>query len=306
MKTTDFKQIDTDSLQKLPAPSDGGPLRIDVRGKSDYDHAHLPEARHNSVYEIGFEDRMTTLAPDQAVAVCVYGHGPDTQEARMAAEKLVRAGYTEVLQLRDGLDGWKAAGLQVEGTGESPTVAPSVPDGRREIDLGESRVEWVGRNLLNRHRGTVALKSGYLDFQNGLPVGGEFVFDMHVMACENLAGDALHDVLIDHLRSHDFFDSAVYPEARFRAEKITPLEGAAPGAPNLRVDGELTLKDRTLPLGFDAVAGFTPEGKPAAQAAIAFDRTQWNALYGSGRFFRNLGMHLVNDLIELQLRILTK
>ena len=28
--------------------------------------------------------------------------------------------------------------------------------------------------------------------------------------------------------------------------------------------------------------------------------------YGSARFFRNLGMHLVNDLIEIHLRILTR
>ena len=50
----------------------------------------------------------------------------------------------------------------------------------------------------------------------------------------------------------------------------------------------------------------TPEGKFAAQASFAIDRTLWEVLYGSGKYFRNLGGHLVNDLIELQLRIVTR
>lgn len=40
-----------------------------------------------------------------------------------------------------------AAGGAVEGQAASPTADPGVRDGRREIDLGESRLEWIGRNL---------------------------------------------------------------------------------------------------------------------------------------------------------------
>lgn len=53
----------------------------------------------------------------------------------------------------------------------------------------------------------------------------------------------------------------------------------------------------------DATTGLTPEGKPAAQATFSLDRTHWGAIYGSARFFQRRGMHLVNDLIDLQLRI---
>jgi hypothetical protein len=59
-------------------------------------------------------------------------------------------------------------------------------------------------------------------------------------------------------------------------------------------------------LEFIASAGLTSEGKAAAQAAFAIDRTQWNVLYGSGKYFRHLGEHLVNDLIEIQIRVVTK
>lgn len=50
-------------------------------------------------------------------------------------------------------------------------------------------------------------------------------------------------------------------------------------------------------------SGLTPDGIPAAQATIAFDRTVWGSIYGSARFFHRLGMHLLNDL---QVRIVAK
>lgn len=41
-------------------------------------------------------------------------------------------------------------------------------------------------------------------------------------------------------------------------------------------------------------------------AHFEFNRTRWGVIYGSSRFFRHLGMHLVFDLISLQLRIVTE
>jgi hypothetical protein len=69
--------------------------------------------------------------------------------------------------------------------------------------------------------------------------------------------------------------------------------------------GDLTLKGISDPLTFRAAAGMTPDGKAAAQAVLSFDRTYWNVLYGSGRYFHRLGMHLVYDLIDLEIKIVT-
>ena len=38
-----------------------------------------------------------------------------------------------------------------------------------------------------------------------------------------------------------------------------------------------------------------------AQAAFDIDRTDWNISYGSGKLFEKLGMHLVNDRIDIEL-----
>jgi rhodanese-related sulfurtransferase/polyisoprenoid-binding protein YceI len=283
------------------------PVIVDVRLEEDYAAAHLPEAKSNCVFEIAFLDRMAGVAPDRNAAVCVYGATADTYEARMAAEKLCRAGYTQVLELREGLAGWKSAGLPLEGGGDSRAAETGTrpPDGWLEIDHSECRVEWVGRNLLNKHHGRIALKSGRLRFDHGQLAGGEFTLNLRGVTCQDLAGDPLHDVLIAHLMSHDFFDVEVYPEAHFAITATERVADATPGAPNLTVRGELTLKGVRRALEFVASAGLTAEGKAAAQAAFAIDRTHWNVLYGSGKYFHHLAGHLVNDLIEIQIRIVT-
>lgn len=300
-----IESINPSSLSRRLAEPDR-PVLVDVRLEEDYALAHLPESKTNCVFEVAFLDRMGDVAPDKRATVCVYGATADSYEARMAAEKLCRVGYNRVLELREGLEGWKSAGLPLEGGADSAIAETPSPDGWLDVDVTESHVEWVGRNLLNKHYGRIELKGGKLRFDRGDLVGGEFTLNMRAITCQDLAGDPLHDVLIAHLVSHDFFDVELYPEARFVIRATERVAGATPGAPNLVVSGELTLKNISRALEFVASAGLTAEGKAAAQAAFGIDRTQWNVLYGSGKYFRHLAGHLVNDLIELQIRIVTQ
>lgn len=297
------------SASELAAMLEGGnpPVLVDARLAEECAAARLPGARGNCVYEVVFEERMKGIAPDRSAAVCVYGNSAQTHEAAMAAEKLCRAGCEEVLVLADGLDGWKAAGFPVESDGAKPP-APAKPElhGAREVNLEESRVEWTGRNLLNRHGGSLGVKSGVLLFEHGRLTGGKFVFDMRDITCADLKGYPLHDVLVAHLASYDFFDVETFPEAQFVINMATPVDDATAGAPNLELAGMLTIKGVSVPLEFVATAGITAEGLPAAQAVLSFDRTLWNIIYGSGKFFRNLGGHLVNDLIEVQVRVVAR
>ena len=45
------------------------------------------------------------------------------------------------------------------------------------------------------------------------------------------------------------------------------------------------------------------DGTLKAQAVFNLDRTLWNVHYGSGKLFERLGMHLVNDLISIEMFI---
>jgi rhodanese-related sulfurtransferase/polyisoprenoid-binding protein YceI len=298
-------QIDPSDLARR-MKSSAAPVLVDVRLEEDYLAGHLPEAKNNCVYEVSFSERMSDVASRKDVAVCVYGAASDSHEARMAAEKLSRAGYGEVLEMRAGLVGWKSAGLEVKSEGAEKPDNPAPLDGWREVDLEESKVEWVGRNLLNKHYGQIAIKAGKLHFVRGELRSGDFTLDMRGIVCQDLTGDPLHNILIAHLQSDDFFDVELHPEATFAITSTESVPTATAGAPNLKVSGELMLKDVARPLEFLATSGMTAEGKAAAQASLAIDRTLWEVLYGSGKYFRNLGGHLVNDLIELQLRIVTR
>ena len=212
-----YTSLDAANLKQLladPRP----PVLIDVRLDEDFKKSRLPHALGNCVYEIAFLDRMPAVAPDLGATVCVYGADSGSLESRMAAEKLCRHGYTQVYDFCDGLPAWKSAGFPVE---ESPTASAAtsvVTDGVHPIDLGESSIRWIVRNLLNRHEGLIRLKSGSLQLESGKLAGGEFTIDMQAITCLDLAGNPLHDVLIRHLRhlrDHDFFDTVLYPEATF-------------------------------------------------------------------------------------------
>lgn len=299
-----IETISPDRLRELlsgPRP----PVVIDARLEDDFRCCHVPAAESNCVFEVAFAGRLAAVAPDPSVPVCVVGAGDPSRESRMAAEKLDRLGYAAVYELEGGMAAWCAAFLPVV-EGPSLSALPSPRDGVHGIDLRESRIQWTGRNLLNHHTGRIALKSGSLTLSGGRLTGGRFVFDMTAITCDDLAGDSLHDVLVRHLLDHDFFDAAVFPKAEFILTGTDPVPGATPGSPNLRVKGRLTLKGVTDDLDFLTCTGITADGKLAAQATLAFDRTRWNVFYGSGKWFHRLGGHLVNDLIELQLRIVSE
>ena len=276
---------------------------IDVRLPEDFATGRIPSAINQCVYEVVFLGELESKGISKERPVCVYGAAGDSHESNVAAEKLLRAGFQDVLDFRGGLAEWRAAGFAIEGSSPGEN-APPARDGIHAIDLAESRVVWVGRNLINKHWGHVALKSGHVEFRDGIPSGGEAVLDLHRISCSDLAKSNLHDVLIHHLESDDFFDVARFPEARFHFERAEVCS-EKPGCRNLKLHGALTLRGVTKPLVIEASAGFTPDGNAALQSAFTIDRTEWGAIYGSGKFFRKLAGHLVNDEIELQLRIIT-
>ncbi|MEM9081614.1 MAG: YceI family protein, partial [Verrucomicrobiota bacterium] len=156
-----------------------------------------------------------------------------------------------------------------------------------------------------KHWGSVGIQSGTLEFKDGHLTGGEITLDLANLTCADLANNPLHDVLIAHLHNDDFLDLEKFPTAKLTILSAQASSQETPGAPNLNLEAELTIKGITHGLTFSAATGVTPEGKAAAQAAFAIDRTQWGINYGSGKLFHRLGGHLVNDLIEFQAKIVT-
>lgn len=281
------------------------PVMLDVRLTEDFECGHLPDSINHCVFEVVFADKVAEAIPSKDSHVILIGWGGISQEAETARVKLQRLGYPNVQVLQGGIEEWKKAGLTLDVS--KPSTPPPVwPVGRKNLDLANSKVEWTGKNLLNKHTGVLPIKEGHLEFDAAAPlVGGKLVFDLRAMTCNDLAGSPLHDVLISHLLSDDFFDADNHPIAELTITKATRI-AETPGSLNMEITADLTMRGVTQTICFLASAGLTPEGKPAAQAALALDRTRWGLLYGSGKFFKSLAGHLVNDRIELQIKVVTE
>jgi polyisoprenoid-binding protein YceI len=174
-----------------------------------------------------------------------------------------------------------------------------------KADLEQSVIEWTGRNPNTKHHGTVQLSKGAILVNNG-QIGGTFEIDMKSIKNINLEGDPLQPVLVSHLKSDDFFFVDIFPKATFTITSAKHIKGATPTEPNFEVKGLFELRGVKKETAFVATAGPTTDGEVKIEAHFDIDRTGWNIIYGSRRFFEHLGMHLVFDSISIQLYIVAR
>ncbi len=276
---------------------------IDILSAESFAAEHLPGAVNVCVYETAFVDKVREAFPDTTLPLTVYGLNDSTLEASIAVKKLEAAGYQSVQVLPGGLEGWKASGKAIEQSSNTPS---EIASGRYEIDQAASVAEWMGRNLFNRHTGSVQMGAGTIDVKEGLLAGGHLSIDMTTLRCADIADPELNAYLISHLKSDDFFSVEKYPYAEFEILTVTIRSGVKPGEPNYQIKGDFTLRGVTKPLDFPAVIARKPDGAFTAQAVLEIDRTSWGAVYGSAKFFGRLGQHLVNDVVHLFLKVVTK
>jgi len=290
----------TSELQTL-LTSANAPLLVQVLPEEVFAAKRIPGSKQACVYEVAFFDQIAALTTDKARAIIVYGAGSGSLDAKVAAEKLTAAGFTNVTAFEGGLDAWSAAGLPLEGEGALPAV-PSL-SGTFHADTEQSLIRWTGRNLFNHHSGTVRLAEGEITLRDNALVSARFRIAMDSIACEDISDSAINQMLIAHLRSDDFFDVAHHPVAEFIAESITPLATCTDGTPNHLLRGQFTLRGITREIEFPILVATADGQRLTAQGVLDLDRTEFGSIYGSGRLFRFLGKHIVNDHIHLHIKL---
>ncbi|MCE9519040.1 MAG: YceI family protein [Verrucomicrobia bacterium] len=217
----------------------------------DYAARHIAGSVNACSYETAFQIKVQELSPDSARAIVVYGEGSPSLDSADAAEKLINAGYSNVSDFRGGLREWESAGLPVES--HAPLPAAPIIDGTFKIDTIASVIRWTGQNLFNHHDGTLQIADGILQITQGALRSGEFTIDMNSIACSDLKDSTWNAMLIEHLRTADFFQVQEHPTARFVISSATPIPNASDGVPNHQVAGNLTLRGVTKALTFPAV-----------------------------------------------------
>ncbi|MEB3337284.1 MAG: rhodanese-like domain-containing protein [Leptolyngbyaceae bacterium] len=95
---------------------------IDVRDRSVYNQGHIMGAMPMPVDEL--VDRVKSALP---LTRDIYIYGEADEETAEAAQKLRKAGFQSVAELRGGLPAWKAIAGPTEGSVEA--VTPPGPEG---------------------------------------------------------------------------------------------------------------------------------------------------------------------------------
>lgn len=281
-------------------------ILIDLLPPEHFEKMHLPGAKNACVFMVSFLDDMAKIVPNKNAVIVVYGSSSHSRDVMAALEKLDREGYGNVHFLEGGIAAWREAGYLTEGTGtdqpDDPQTRLRIEDGVYVVDTGADRVEWIGRNPTTRHHGTVKIAKGQFKVETGM-ISGTFEMDMNTIHNINLEGDELHPVLEQHLRSDDFFFVKLFPKAVFTITEGKPKDPAWLTSPNYSVKGKLSLRGVSAPLEFDATVNKAEKNRLAIESHFDVDRTQWNVIYGSTRFFEHLGMHKVFDLISIQVNL---
>jgi rhodanese-related sulfurtransferase len=281
-------------------------ILIDTLPKEQFDRRHLPGASNACVFEVIFPDQVKGIVPNIEREIVLYGSSEKSMDAITGAEKLARLGYKKVYALKGGIAAWQAAGYPLQGEHVQEVELPEDPlpieDGTYKVDTDESVIEWTGRNPNTKHYGTIQLSKGEITVMDGI-IGGSFHIDMTSIKNINLEGDELQPVLISHLKSDDFFFVKLFPKAIFTIKTATPVKETTFSSPNFKVKGTLELRGIRKGITFPATVNPLPDGGAIVEAHFDIDRTRWGVIYGSSRFFEHLGMHLVFDLISIQIRL---
>ncbi len=289
----------TTELQTLLAGATP-PLLVHVLPEEVFAAQRIAGSKNACVYEVAFFEQIKAISSDNAQSIVVYGAGGGSLDAQVAAAKLTAAGYTNVQAFEGGIEAWQAAGLPLEGNAAIPR--PAALTGTYTVNANESLIRWTGRNLFNHHSGTMLLAQGGITLRDNALVSAQFSIAMDSMACEDIPDSGMNQMLIGHLKSDDFFDTANHPTAEFIADRITPIAASTEGTPNYHLHGRLTLRGMTREIDFPIVVA-ADGNRLTAQGLLDLDRTQFGSIYGSGRLFRFLGKHIVNDHVHLHIKL---
>lgn len=178
------------------------------------------------------------------------------------------------------------------------TAAFTILNKEVKVDTKSSQIAWVGKKVTGQHNGTVNIKDGALEMENGQVTGGSFTIDMTTINVLDLEGE-YKGKLMGHLKSDDFFSVEKFPNAKFTITSINKSE--ATDASHF-IAGDLSIKGITNKITFPATIKIV-DGKANATASFALDRTKWDIRYGSGSFFDGLGDKMIYDDFELSINL---
>lgn len=293
-----MKVLRRDEFEHLDAKSF---TLIHVLPKEHYEKLHLQGAINICVYEVSFLHHVKKLDLPLDAPLIFYGDSEDELDAKAAAAKLEKVGFSAVSILEGGLNAYSDSALLMGNTQESDDGQfLKLEDGTYTL-VEQSTLHWSGANSNGKHSGNIDLKSGTMQVKNS-KISGEFVIDMNTIQTTDLTLEEGSEHLNTHLRSEDFFLSTLFSEATYSFKDITSVEIPYNTDINYILEGQLTLRGVSKPLCVKSIISKSNDTL-ILTARVEIDRTKWNVIYGSSKFFKHLGMHKIFDIIVIDMRL---
>ncbi|TAL59377.1 MAG: YceI family protein [Bacteroidetes bacterium] len=169
-----------------------------------------------------------------------------------------------------------------------------------KADTTLSSMEWFAEKVGGKHNGIITLYGGTISNDHG-NLSAVFEMDMVSIACKDMTGE--YAAKMDkHLKSDDFFGVEKFPKAKFVSTSVAPIKDAKPGENTHTVKGNLTIKDKTNEITFDAVIK-EEGGKIACVGTAIVDRSKYDIKYGSKTFFPEIGDKMINDEFKVKFSV---
>lgn len=86
---------------------ENGFILLDVRTKEEYESGHIPHSKNLPLGDIG--SSPISILPDKSQMILVYCRSGN--RSRQASEKLVKLGYTSVVEIC-GINSWKGENVR--------------------------------------------------------------------------------------------------------------------------------------------------------------------------------------------------
>jgi len=170
-----------------------------------------------------------------------------------------------------------------------------------KVDTKASTLEWFASKKSGSHHGTINFSNGEIQ-NNHNNLSGFAEVEMNTIQNSDLADETYKAKLEGHLKSPDFFDAEKYPTSKFVITSITPVTNSKTEGATHNVKGNLTIKDKTNPISFDAAVNIASD-KITCNGSVEIDRSKFDVRYGSKTFFADIGEKIIYDEFTLKFNL---
>jgi polyisoprenoid-binding protein YceI len=161
-----------------------------------------------------------------------------------------------------------------------------------------SVAEWTGRSPVVANKGFIGISKTDIKVRNGSIVSGSFTMPITTLQVTS-APPPGPPILLNHLKTDDFFNLVLHPNAGFEFKKIEPLASSATAlaGSNFRITGNFTLIGSTRQISFPAKVTFAGDSLHV-ESIFTIDRTKWGMHYaadpalGNQQIYPEVDIHL--------------